>query len=151
VAAPASRRLEVLGAVVALVLSALLYVLAGQIDLRAETGGIDPRWWPRTLGMAGVGLSVVLLAVALLRRPPEREDVEAATRSGRIRLALAVVLSLAYIVVWPVVGFATATAVLLAASTAVFGGRGLRALAVFPVGMTAALYLLFHTVLKVPL
>jgi hypothetical protein len=41
--------------------------------------------------------------------------------------------------------------VLVAAATAVVGGRGVRALVVFPLGLAAFLYVLFHTVLKVPL
>jgi hypothetical protein len=151
VPAPASRRLELAGAAVALVVSVLLVVLAGKIGVRAETGGIDPRWWPRLLGLIGLGLSAILLVTSLLRPPPQRDEVEAATSSGWVRCLMAVGLSVAYIVGWPVVGFVPATVVLVAAATAVFGGRGVRALLVFPLGLAAFLYVLFHTVLKVPL
>jgi hypothetical protein len=149
--ASSSRLLEVSGAVVALAISVLLFVFADRIELRIETDGIDPRWWPRTLGMVGIAVSVLLLLVSVLRAPQERDDVEAATHTGRVRLAATVALAFAYIVVWPAVGFVPATLVLLVVATAVFGGRGVRALALFPVVMTAALYLLFDVALEVPL
>lgn len=101
--------------------------------------------------MVGVALSLALLVVALVRSPSARDDVEAATHSGRIRLAIIAVLTFVYLVVWPTAGFVPATALLLVASTAAFGGRGLRALVVVPAVMTGALYLLFSSLLKVPL
>jgi hypothetical protein len=149
--ASSSRRLEVAGAVVALGISLLLFFLADRIELRVETGGIDPRWWPRTLGMIGIAVSVLLLLVSALRTPPDRDEVEAATPAGRIRLAATVALAFAYMFVWPAVGFVPATLVLLVVATAVFGGRGVRALVLFPVCLTAALYLLFDVALEVPL
>lgn len=149
-AAP-SRPLEVSTAVIALVFSAVLFYLAGRIDLRVDTGGINPRWWPRTLGMAGIATSIGLLLLALLRPPPVRDESEQATRSGQIRFVLAVALAAAHLVLWPILGFVPVTVVLLAVSTAVFGGRGIKALVVYPVLLTAALHLLFATALNVPL
>jgi hypothetical protein len=74
-----------------------------------------------------------------------------ATRDGRVRTVLVVALAAVYVLVWPLAGFAVVTPVFLIAATYLFGGRSRIALLAFPVGLTALLYLLFHTVLKVPL
>lgn len=149
-AAPASRRLEVGAALVALAFTGALAFLAGRIELRVETGGIDPRWWPELLGVLGVVLATALLVVAVLR-PAARDDVEAATRDGWVRLLVTVALTALYLVTWPALGFLATTPVFLLALTVVFGGRGWRTLVLFPVLTTGFAYLLFHTLLKVPL
>jgi hypothetical protein len=146
-----SKRMEIAAAALALLGFAVLVVLARDIELRAETGGIDPRWWPQLLGAAGAVLSAVLLARAVLRAPAQREGVQAATRDGRVRTVLVVVLAAVYVFAWPLIGFVVVTPPFLLAATYLFGGRGWRALVLFPVALTALLYLLFHTVLKVPL
>ncbi|WP_052436505.1 tripartite tricarboxylate transporter TctB family protein [Georgenia sp. SUBG003] len=122
-----------------------------RIEVRNETGGIDPRWWPELLGAAGLALGVLLLVVAILRPPFNRDDLEAATRQGWLRVGIAVGLSIAFVLLWPVIGFLVATPVFLVVATYVFGGRGWKTLVLFPVLMTAGIYLLFHTLLKVPL
>ncbi|OZM79582.1 tripartite tricarboxylate transporter TctB family protein [Pseudonocardia sp. MH-G8] len=146
-----SKRMEIASAAVALLGFALLVVQARGIELRAETGGIDPRWWPQALGAAGALLSAVLLARAVLRAPADRDGVQEATSDGRVRTVLVVVLAGVYVLAWPLVGFAVVTPVFLLAATYLFGGRGWKTLLLFPVALSAVLYLLFHTVLKVPL
>ncbi|KAE8766128.1 tripartite tricarboxylate transporter TctB family protein [Georgenia thermotolerans] len=149
-AAP-SRRLEIVCAALAVVGSGALYLLARAIEVRTETGGIDPRWWPELLGTLGLALGVALLVVAVVRPPFSREDLEAATRQGWVRLVSAVALSAAFVVLWPLVGFLVATPVFLIAATYLFGGRGWKTLLLFPLITTAGINLLFHTLLKVPL
>jgi Tripartite tricarboxylate transporter TctB family len=146
-----SKGLEIAAASIALGGFAVLIVLARGIELRNETGGIDPRWWPLLLGTTGLVLGVVLLGRAVLRAPMERDDVQEATRDGRIRTVLVVVLTTLYVLAWPLAGFLVVTPVFLLVGSYLFGGRGWTALLAFPVGLTAALYLLFHSVLQVPL
>lgn len=148
--APTSRRLEVGSALGALVFLGALAFLARRIELRTETGGIDPRWWPELLGTVGVVLAVALLVVSVVR-PVSREDLEASTRTGFVRVGITIALTVAYLVAWPLVGFLAATPVFLLALTVVFGGRGWRVLLLFPVLLTAFIYLLFNTLLEVPL
>jgi hypothetical protein len=150
-AARPSKRMEIASAAVALLGFAVIIVLARGIELRAETGGIDPRWWPQLLGAAGAVLGAVLLVRAVLRAPAERDGVQEATRDGRVRTVCVVALAAAYVLLWPLAGFVVVTPLFLIAATYLFGGRGWIALLGFPVGLTALLYLLFHTVLKVPL
>jgi hypothetical protein len=146
-----SKPMEIASAAVALLGFTVLIAASRAIELRNETGGIDPRWWPQLLGAAGAVLSVVLLARAVLRAPLERDDVQEATRDGRTRTVLVVILTALYVLAWPLAGFVVVTPVFLLAGTYLFGGRGWKALILFPAGLTAGLYLLFHTVLKVPL
>lgn len=146
-----SRRIEVTAAAVCVVLTGLLLVGAYDIEVRAETAGVGPRSWPTLLGWVGLAMSVVLLAVAALRPPPERDELEVIYRRGVLRCVAAVVLAAAYIAVWDATDFRLATPVFLAAVVAVFGGRSWQSLLLYPVVTTAAVYALFHTVLQVPL
>lgn len=150
-AARPSKRMEIAGAAVALLGFAVLIVASRAIEVRRETGGVDPRWWPQLLGIVGVVLSVVLLVRAVTRPPLARGDVQETTRDGRVRAALTVALAAVYIVAWPVAGFLVTTPVFLVAGTYLFGGRGWKALLVFPVALTAGIYLLFDAALQVPL
>jgi len=146
-----SKRLEITSAAIALIGFAVLIVLARAIEVRRETGGVDPRWWPQLLGGVGLVLSVLLLVRALTRPPLARGDVREATRDGRVRTVLTVALAALYIVTWPIAGFLVTTPLFLLAGTYLFGGRGWKALLVFPAVLTASIYLLFDAALEVPL
>jgi hypothetical protein len=151
VPARASRRLEIVCAALAVAGSGALALLARAIEVRAETGGIDPRWWPELLGLMGLALGAALLVVVLVRPPFNRDDLEAATRQGWVRVVASVALTVAYVLAWPLVGFVVATPVFLLAAVLLFGGRGWKTLILFPVLTTGFIYLFFHTLLKVPL
>ena len=142
--ARSSKRMEIVCASIAVAFCTVLILAARAIEVRNETGGVDPRWWPEVLGTFG-------LVVAIVRPPFDRDDMEAATREGWVRLAAAVALAVAFIFLWPVVGFLFITPPFLVVATYVFGGRGTKTVLLFPALMTAFLYLLFDTLLKVPL
>jgi len=146
-----SKQMEIASAAVALLGFAVLVVLSRGIELRRETGGVDPRWWPQLLGAVGVVLSVLLLVRALTRPPLTRDDVQEATRDGRLRTVLTMALAALYVVAWPLAGFLVTTPVFLLAAAFLFGGRGWKALLLFPAMLTASIYLLFNSVLQVPL
>lgn len=146
-----TRGREVASALVALLAFATLTYLAHTMELRREVGGIDPRWWPRALGLAGTALAAVLLLRSLVRPVGFAGDAQPATREGAVRVAATVGLAVAYVLLWSAVDFALVTVVLLAVTTALFGGRGWRALLLYPVLLTGAVYLLFQTFLRVPL
>lgn len=146
-----SRRMEITCAAIAVAGSGVLLLLARAIEVRQETDGIDPRSWPELLGLGGLVLGLLLLVVSFVRPPFDRDDLEPATRQGWFRVVLAIVLSVAFVLLWPVLGFLVATPVFLVAATYLFGGRGWKTLVLFPVLMTGFIYLLFHTLLKVPL
>lgn len=146
-----SKVLEVLCAAVAVVVCGLLILGARAIEVRRETGGIDPRWWPELLGIFGLALAIILLLLVIIRPPFDRTDLERATRSGWARLIAAIGLSVVFVVAWSFVGFLVPAAIFLVAATFLFGGRGWRTLLLFPAATTAFIYVLFHLLLKVPL
>jgi hypothetical protein len=150
IAAP-NRAMEITVAVVGLVAGLAGILLARGVELRAETGGIDPRWWPTVLSIGSAALSAALLIVALLRPPFDRSDLERVSEGGWRRLLLAGVIAAGYVAAWQVVGYIVATVVFLALLVWVFGGRGWKTLILFPVLTTGFTYLLFHSLLKVPL
>jgi putative tricarboxylic transport membrane protein len=146
-----SRWLEIAVATAAVGLTGAVYLLGGAIDLRVEQPGMNPRSWPQLLGGLGFGLSVILLVTALVRPPQPRSDLDASTRPGWQRLLLTVGATLAFLAAWPALGFVFTAPVFIAAITAIGGGRGIRALLIYPIVMAALIYALFNLLLKVPL
>lgn len=146
-----SRPLEIGAALVVAAVTAAVYFLAKNIDVRIETPGVGPRTWPELLGAAGFGFSALLLLMALFGRTADRSDLDGATRTGWVRLLVTLAATVAFIVLWPVVGFIYVAPLLISAVTAIAGGRTIRALAVYPILATAGIYVLFHLLLKVPL
>lgn len=146
-----SRPLEIVCAVAAVAGTAALVLLARGIEVRRETDGVDPRWWPELLGMTGLVLAAILLVIAVVGQVFPRNGIETATPRGRARLVFAVTLTIAFIVLWPLAGFLVSAPFFLCATTYLFGGRGWKALLLYPASLSALVHLLFHTVLKVPL
>jgi len=162
--APApSRTMEILVPLIALVLMAGFLFWAGQIELRREVGPgqIDARFWPTVLGWAGVVIAGWRLAVVLRSAPDDRDDLERVQEGGPRRLLLTLVASVAFVALWnlrSVVAagfelriFPYAAAVALVGLTWLYGGRGWKALVLFPVATTALIYVLFHSLLRIPL
>ena len=150
-AARPSRRLEIVAAAVCVVVMGLVVIGAGGIEVRTETDSVGPRSWPTMLGWVGLGLASVLLVTSALRRAPARGDLDAINRPGVIRCAAAVALAAIYVGVWNELDFRVTTPLFLAAIVAVFGGRTWQSLLLYPVVTTGGIYVLFHTVLQVPL
>lgn len=161
VSAAPSRRLELASAVVALAFFAVLLVLATQLELRREPvpGQIDARQWPIILGILGIALSLWRLAISLLRPPDSRDDLEPIRAGGVTRLALTLLLTLGYVAGWAVreqvhLGFPLfwlITPLFLAALVATYGARNWKPLVLYPVLLTGFAYLLFGTLLRIPL
>ena len=141
---------EITIALTAVALTGSVLLLANAIELRLELPGLTPRSWPTFLGALGLALSLILLITALVKAPGP-SDNESTTRAGWIKLLLAVAATIAFIVVWPLTAFVVAAPVFVSAVTAIGGGRGIRALVIYPVVMTGALYAMFNLLLRVPL
>ena len=122
------------------------------IAVRTETGDVDPRWWPTLVCTITLALSLLLTVVSFTKPPFDREDLEVTNRGGWIRLMWTVILSTLYIVAWTITGnFVVPSVLLLAALMWIYDGRGWKALLIYPVVTVTFIYLLFHTLLKVPL
>lgn len=158
-----SRAMEIAVAVAGLLLMVVVLVLARQIDLRREAppGQIDARFWPTLLAWAGVAAATWRLAVVLVRPPDERPDLERVQAGGRRRLLATTLAVVAFIAVWNlrevvVLGyelrvFPWASALLLAGLVRLYGGRTWKSLLLFPLLTTALTYLVFGTLLRIPL
>jgi len=150
-AAP-SRILERAVATSVLGLSILGYFGARSVPVANETGGLDPRWWPANICLVAIALSAILLVVSFRSPPFDRDDLEPISEGGWFRLFSTLLLSTAFVVAWNLTGnFVVPCALLLATLVWVYGARGWKTLALFPVVTSGCIYLLFHTLLKVPL
>lgn len=122
------------------------------VTVRTETGGVDPRWWPTVICAVMLVLSLSLIVVSLTRPPFDREDLEESNRDGWQRLIWTIILAALYIVAWTLSeNFLVPSVVLLVLMMWVNDGRGLKALVFFPIGTVTLIYLLFNTLLRVPL
>lgn len=160
---PPSKVMEILVAVVALVFMAVVLVLARDIELRREVtpGQIGARFWPTLLAGTGLVAAAWRLVIVLLRPADERPDLEQVQRAGPVRLLVTLVLAIVFVAVWnlrevellgyELRAFPYACAALLAALVWLYGGRGWKVLLLFPAVTTAVVYLLFGTLLRIPL
>lgn len=158
-----SRVIEVTFAVVALAISSAYVYLATQIPLRREAapGQIDARFWPLVIGTTAVAIALVLLVIAITRTPPDRDDIERIQHGGVIRVILTIILTVAYVAAWStssVVAFGyrlelfpVATALYLVLLMLVYGQRRVLGLIIYPIAVTAFIYVLFGMLLRVPL
>ena len=152
-ARPGRRLRDLLPALVAAVFAVVAFVLASQVPEGARLTQFSPRWWPELLA-AFVLLLSVCLAVGALLRPTvtvEEDTPEEATREGAWRLTAMLASIVGYGVLWYFIDFRVSTLVLFIALTWLGGGRGWKALILFPIAATAILYLLFGVLLRVPL
>ncbi|MGO2471654.1 MAG: tripartite tricarboxylate transporter TctB family protein [Microbacterium gubbeenense] len=158
-----SRELEVDAAAIATAFMATFLVMATQIPLRTEGTGaaMTARTWPTVLGIGGLIVAILLLVIAITRPAPAREDMEAISAGGPLRIAATILLSSAFIALWGVQSiimagykiqlFPIVAALFLFALLWLYGHRGWIGLIAYPVGLTAFIYVLFGIVLRIPL
>lgn len=158
-----SRAIEIAAAAVALAVCVVYVALAAQIDLRREptAGQMDARTWPVVLGVAGVVVSIVMLAIAVARPAPVRADLESAAPRGLLRVVLTVAISGAFVAAWSfssviVAGyriqlFPIVASLYLFVLLLLFGQRRWIGLVVYPIALTGFIYLLFGVLLRIPL
>lgn len=158
-----SRLMEIAFAAIALALCAVYLVLGTQIELRREAvaGQIDARFWPLMLGSLGVAAAVALLVYAITRPPATREDLERIRPGGMMRVAVTCVLTIGFVALWSVSAvvafgyrievFPIITAVYMLVLLLLYGLRSWIALIVYPLAVTAFIYVLFGILLRIPL
>lgn len=147
-----SKRFEIGIAGVLVVLSVAGIVGSRMISVPDESVTIGPRWWPTILSSVSLALSLLLAGVTVVRPPIDRDDIETTTRDGWYRFVATAVLALLFIAAWKyAVSFLVPCAILLAALLWIYGSRRWKPLVFFPIGMTAAIFVLFQLLLKVPL
>ncbi|GAA1540459.1 hypothetical protein HD600_001027 [Microbacterium ginsengiterrae] len=161
--ATSSRPLEIAFGAVALAITAGYLALSTQIDLRREAapGQIDARFWPLVLGVTGVVVAIAILAIAITRPAPGRDDLERIQPGGVVRVIATIAIAGVFIAVWSlgsviVFGyrievFPIAAALLMAALMLVYGHRRWLSLVIYTVAVTAFIYVVFGMLLRIPL
>lgn len=158
-----SRLMEVSFAVLALTLCTTYLVLGTQIELRREAapGQIDARFWPLLLGTIGVATSVALSAIAIAKPPASREDLEHIRPGGIARAVATSLFTIGFVALWSVSSvvalgyrieiFPIITAIYMLALLLLYGLRNWIGLVVYPLAVTAFIYVLFGMLLRIPL
>ena len=97
--APASRPLEIVFGAVALAFSAGYLFLTTQIPLRREAlpGQIDARFWPMVIAVTAVVISLAILALAVTRPAPGREDLDRIQPGGVVRVVATLAITGAFL------------------------------------------------------
>lgn len=161
--APASRPLEIAFGVIALGFAAGYLFLATQIPLRraAAVGQIDARFWPSVIGVTAVVIAIAVLAMAIARPAPGREDLDRIQPGGLRRVLLTLVITVAFVGVWSLGSvilfgyrievFPIAAAALMAALMLLYGHRRWLSLIIYSVAVTAFVYVVFGMLLRIPL
>ena len=161
--APASRPLEIVFGAVALAFSAGYLFLTTQIPLRREAlpGQIDARFWPMVIAVTAVVISLAILALAVTRPAPGREDLDRIQPGGVVRVVATLSITGAFIAVWSlgtvilfgyrIEVFPVAAAVLMAALMLLYGHRRWLSLIIYSASVTAFVYVVFGMLLRIPL
>ncbi|WP_395307656.1 tripartite tricarboxylate transporter TctB family protein [Mycobacterium sp. AMU20-3851] len=146
---PNHRGYEVAVGIAVAALGAACLVLTDQLELSRDGGAFGPRWWPTALSIAIIAIGVVLVVQAVISRVSS--DEPRITRSGGVTLAATVSAIIGYGIAWQYLDFRAVTVALLIGLTFLFGGRGIKALIVFPLVTTLILWAIFGLLLRVPL
>ncbi|KZF03896.1 hypothetical protein A2J03_27760 [Rhodococcus sp. EPR-157] len=146
---PNSRVYEVGIGLAVVILGAAVYVMTNRIDVAREGQSFGPRWWPTALAVSMVVIGMILIVQAVISRIVS--DEPPITTSGAFALSATLALIAVYGIAWQYFDFRVVTVVLLAGLTAISGGRGIKALVVFPVITTVILWAIFGLLLQVPL
>ncbi len=158
-----SRTLEIVFGVVALAFTAGYLFLATQIPLRREAaaGQIDARFWPMVIGVTGVVIALAVLALALTRPAPTREDIESIQPGGYLRVIATLAITGVFIALWSLGSvilfgyrievFPIAAALLMAALMLLYGHRRWLSLVIYSAAVTAFVYVVFGMLLRIPL
>ena len=158
-----SRWLEIGTAVGACVVFAVALYLALSIPIRMEAaaGQIDARFWPAVLAGIGLLFAMARVGVSLTAAPEGREDIDPRQPGGFARVALTLLATVLFIAAWSVGDvilagyrvqiFPVAMAFYLAILLALHGARGWKPYAFYPIPLAVGTYLLFGTLLRIPL
>ncbi|MBY6414328.1 tripartite tricarboxylate transporter TctB family protein [Rhodococcus sp. BP-252] len=146
---PNKRVYEASLGVAVIAVGAAVYFATDGIDVAREGQSFGPRWWPTALAVTMVVIGLILIVQAILSRVTS--DEPPVTMSGGVALTATLSLIVVYGFAWQYFDFRVVTVVLLAGLVAISGGRGLKALIVFPLVTTFILWAVFGLLLQVPL
>lgn len=130
------------------VIVAISSLLSGLGSFAAPGSGL----WPFLIACAMGVASIVVIVVPAREREQEDErgDGEESARPQRIRLLIGVASLAVFILIIPVVGMFPAVALLLLTWLRIVAEESWRLTAMLTIGVTAALWLCFAVLLKIP-
>lgn len=146
-----SRTYRLVGPTASLAAGALLLLLTQYVQEPDIATGLSPRWWPGILGGIICLLSIGVAIKDQVSADKSGDELTAPTRLGTIRIVVVMAAALGYGLLWYFLDFRIATFVFVASLSFIIGGRGWRALLLFPFVVSLVLYALFVLLLKVPL
>jgi hypothetical protein len=124
-------------------------MLSSQIVVARDVSAFGPRWWPTALSITMIVIGLALVIQAVVSRVSSTEPPM--TRSGAYTLTATVAGIVGYGIAWQYLDFRAVTVLLLVGLVYLFGGRGIKALLVFPAVTTLILWAIFGLLLRVPL
>lgn len=145
------RAYRLIGPLASLAAGGVLLLLTQYIAEPDIATGLSPRWWPGILGGIICILSIGVAIKDLMTDGKSGDELTTPTRLGMIRVAAVIAAAFGYGVLWYFLDFRIATLVLVAGLSFIIGGRGWKALLLFPLLVSFMLYALFVLLLKVPL
>ena len=139
-----------------LALAVPYYLMADAIPTSALSDAVGPGGLPRTYAVILAGLSLILMAQALMRQ--RRAAARAAWAEGSVKIERAqfyraagmLAIGVFYVAVVPYLGYVPTIAVLIAATTYYQGGSLSRQVALVAVAGAVFFWLLFVLVLRIP-
>lgn len=147
---------------VTLALAVVYYLMADSIPASLLSDGVGPGGLPKAYAVVLGGLSLILMARAVVRRATARADTHGigsarddhtrvrVPRVQLIRVTGMLAIGAAYVLVVPWLGYIPALAVLIAATTYYQGGAMTGQLGLVALGGALFFWLLFVVVLHIP-
>lgn len=135
--------------IAAVVLGIGAFLLASALPESSIPTAFSPEWWPQLLAVILIALGAAGIVTAF--RPGHQESSDESESWSLGRVSGVILLLLAYLVAWPLVGYTVATAIVTVALSALLGARGWRGLLLFPAIVTGSFVLFFDLLLGVPL
>lgn len=145
----------------AIVIAGIFYLLSGQIPASRSTISVGPTFWPKTIVVFMIILSMVMIARTVIGKKREaaaegtvEKNSQEAPEVKEVypqNLWISFLLLMAYAYLMNVIGFVLATLLYLAISAWIMGTRRIAVLVPVVLVLTAALVWLFPKVLLVPL
>ncbi len=150
-AATTAPGMERIAAAVVLAFGLWMLMAARGIQVRNETGGIDPRWWPTAIATGVIVCGLWMLINALLGVKIDR-DVEASQRVGWIQMFTTLAGIAVVLFAWNLgISFVVLGPLFLLCLNWIYGLRKWTSLLLFPAIIGVLLYSVFQLLLKVPL
>jgi len=147
---PLRNRETLLGVILIVFAGVFLMGVSNFPDTAARYRSIAPSFFPNLLGVALAILGGLLLLEGIRSKPAIILEIEA-SHGNVLRAAGLLALLVAYIALFRLLGFALMSGLFVLGLQLLLGAKNVVKAAILAVAVTAALYIVFVTLLRVPL